>query len=74
MEAVATDGEIHEARKRELLRWAQEHGIGADHCGFLTGFLSRTHDAFRRRAPRLAWGTYAWFADEPDQILRLDSL
>lgn len=74
VEVVATDGEIHEARKAELLRWAAEHGIKPEQCGFITGFLSRTHDAFRRRASRLAWGTEAWFLDEPDQIMRLEEL
>lgn len=74
VEAVATDGEIHESRKQELLRWAGEHGIQTEQCGFLTAFLSRTHDAFRRRAPRLAWGSHAWFLDEPERIIRLDDL
>ena len=72
VEAVATDGEIHEARRLELLEWAAEHGIREDQCGFLTGFVSRTHKAFRRRASRLAWGTCAWFLDEPDRIVRYD--
>lgn len=74
VEAVATDGEINEARKRELLRWAEQHDIRSDQCGFITGFLSRTHEAFRRRASRLAWGTSAWFLDEPGHVLRLDEL
>jgi hypothetical protein len=74
VEAVATDGEIHEARKTELLRWAGEHGIHPDQCGFVTGFLSRTHEAFRRRVARIAWGTHAWFLDEPDRIIRLEDL
>lgn len=74
VEAVATDGEIHESRKHELLRWADKHGIEPQDCGFISGFLSRTHEAFRRRVSRLAWGTHAWFLDEPDRILRLDEL
>jgi hypothetical protein len=74
VEAVATDGEIREARKQELLRWADDHGIKSNQCGFLTGFLSRTHEAFRRRVSRIAWGTHAWFLDEPDQIVRLEDL
>jgi len=74
VEAVATDGEIHEGRKSELLRWADNHAINADRCGFVTGFLSRTHEAFRRRVSRLAWGTHAWFLDEPDRIVRLEDL
>lgn len=74
VEAVATDGEIHEERKRQLLAWAAEHGIEAQRCGFITAFLSRNHDAFRRRVARLAWGTHAWFLDEPDRLMRLEEL
>jgi hypothetical protein len=74
VEAVATDGEINEQRKAELLRWAEQHDIEPKQCGFLTGFVSRTHPAFRRRVSHLAWGTYCWFVDEPDRIVRLEDL
>lgn len=74
VEAVATDGEIHDSRKDELLRWAAEHGIEPQQCGFITGFLSRTAEPFRRRVSRLAWGTCAWFLDEPERIIRFDDL
>jgi hypothetical protein len=74
VEAVATDGEINEQRKAELLRWAGQHDIEPQQCGFLTGFLSRTHPAFRRRVSHLAWGTQCWFLDEPDEIVRLEHL
>jgi hypothetical protein len=40
----------------------------------LTGFLSRTHEAFRRRVSRLAWRSHAWFFDEPDKVLKLEDL
>jgi len=74
VEAVATDGEIHAMRKSELLRWAADHEIQPDQCGFITGFLSRTHEAFRRRASRIAWETNAWFLDEPNRVIRFESL
>lgn len=74
VEAVATDGEIHDARRSELVRWADDHAIKVDQCGFVTGFLSRTHEAFRRRVSRLAWDTHAWFLDEPNRIVRLEDL
>lgn len=73
VEAVATDGEIHEARKHDLLAWAADHGIQPDQCAFLSAFLSRTSDAFRRRGSRIAWGTLAWFVDEPSRLLRFDT-
>lgn len=56
------------------MAWAAEHGIEAQRCGFITAFLSRNHDAFRRRVARLAWGTHAWFLDEPDRLIRLEEL
>jgi hypothetical protein len=74
VEAVATDGEINETRKAELLSWAQEQGISEESCGFVSGFLSRRHDAFRRRVSRISWGTLAWFLDEPDKVFRLEDL
>jgi hypothetical protein len=75
VEAVATDGEINdEARKADLLAWAASQGIAASACGFLTGFLSRTDAAFRRRVPTIAWGTLVWFLDEPDKLFPLEEL
>ncbi len=74
VEVVATDGEINEARKADLLTWAASQGIAASACGFLTRFLSRTDAAFRRRVPTIAWGTLVWFLDEPDKLFRLEEL
>lgn len=74
VEAVATDGEINQARKDDLLRWASAQGIAPNACGFLTAFLSRTQDAFRRRVSTVAWDTLVWFLDEPKKIFRLEEL
>lgn len=74
VEAIATDGEISEARKQELLRWASAQGIAPGACGFVSAFLSRTHDVFRRRVASVAWGTLVWFLDEPDKAFRLEEL
>lgn len=74
VEAVATDGEINEARRGDLLRWAARQGIDEKACGFVTAFLSRTHGAFRRRVSTIAWNTLVWFLDEPDRVFRLEEL
>ena len=74
VEAVFTDGAIDESRKRDLLIWAGAQAIESERCRFVTAFTGRTAAAFRRHVATLAWGTFAWFLDEPTRILRLDDL
>ncbi|WP_251439251.1 BsuBI/PstI family type II restriction endonuclease [Microbacterium sp. USTB-Y] len=69
VEAVNTDGEIHEARRADLIKWATSHGIQEGYCSFLTAFKSRNDAAARKRLKSLASDTYAFFADEPDHEL-----
>ncbi|MDM4764324.1 BsuBI/PstI family type II restriction endonuclease [Galbitalea sp. SE-J8] len=69
VEAVNTDGEINEARKRSFLKWAREQGIETERCRFLTAFSSRNDPAARKRLKDLADGSYAYFADEPGHEL-----
>lgn len=69
IEAVNTDGEVHEERRRALLSWAQSHGIREEDCSFLTAFRSRNDPAARKRLKSLASNTYAYFADEPEHEL-----
>jgi hypothetical protein len=69
IEAVATDGEINEARKAKLLEWAGDQYIAADHLQFLSAFAARNADPARRRLKDIASGTYCWFLDEPDHEL-----
>lgn len=74
VEAVNTDGEIDEERRRDLLGWAASHGIRAEDCSFLTAFTSRNSPAARKRLKDLATNTYAYFADEPQHELAWYSL
>lgn len=69
IEAVATDGEINERRRSDLLGWAENQRIAPETCQFLTAFLSRNDGAARRRLKDLAVGTYAWYLDEPGREL-----
>jgi hypothetical protein len=73
VEAVFTDGAIDDGRRTALEQWANEQGIEAKRCRYLTAFVSRTAPAFRRLGPTLAWTTAAWFLDEPDHVLWLDA-
>ncbi|MBW5250111.1 restriction endonuclease [Streptomyces sp. P01-B04] len=69
IEAVATDGAVTTARRKALLKWADQQGIKADRCSFLTAFWSRNDGAARKRLKDLASETWAWFADEPHHEL-----
>ncbi|GAA1836283.1 BsuBI/PstI family type II restriction endonuclease [Nocardioides hankookensis] len=69
VEAVNTDGPIDDARKTQLLTWAQKQKIEVADCRFLTAFRSRNDAAARRRLKDLASDTYAWYADEPTHEL-----
>jgi hypothetical protein len=74
VEVVATDGPVDEDRKARLLGWAMEKGLSTAKCRFLTAFASRTSSQAKKALPKLARGTYAWFADEPDALLWWGSL
>ncbi|MEG3765036.1 BsuBI/PstI family type II restriction endonuclease [Alteromonas sp. 14N.309.X.WAT.G.H12] len=38
---------------------------------FVTAFQERSASAFKKATSELAWGTYAWFCSEPDNIVEL---
>lgn len=71
---VVSGGPIHERRRYELLEWAEARGVPVDRCRFVTAYRSRSDRIFRSTVGELAWGTLAWFADEPARIFRLDEL
>jgi hypothetical protein len=71
VEVVATDGPIGETRKAALLRLAEEAGFPPKHVAFVTAYLDRGAAAFKKTVDALAWGSFAWFMSEPDNLLRL---
>jgi hypothetical protein len=71
VEVVATDGPVTAQRQEALLRIATEAGFLPERVAFLTAFLDRSHSAFKKSIPELAWQSFAWFAAEPDQIMHL---
>ena len=72
VEVVATDGSVNESRRQALLQVAHDTGIDERHLLFLTAFLDRGDAAFRKAVSNLAWGSFAWFAAEPSNIVALD--
>ena len=71
IEVVHTDGPISNERKRELLELASKSKLTESECAFVTVFSSRSDPAYRKVQSSIAWGSFVWFADEPERIIYL---
>lgn len=71
IEVVATDGPVNERRMKALQQLVSEAGFPLDHVAFVTAYLDRGAAPFRATIGTLAWGSYAWFASEPDNLIEL---
>jgi hypothetical protein len=69
VEVVATDGPVNQQRKEALLKVATAAGHLEHQIYFVTAYSDRASAAFRKTVAELAWGTFAWFASEPDRIV-----
>ncbi len=69
VEVVHTDGPVNEARKAALLQISEGAGFPSEHVAFVTAYLDRAGQPFRKTVSSLAWGSYAWFASEPDNLI-----
>jgi hypothetical protein len=69
VEVVATDGAVTMERKDALLHIATEAGFRREHVAFVTAYADRSAAGFKKTVSRLAWGSFAWFASEPDHLL-----
>lgn len=69
MEVVATDGPISQRRKEALEELVAEAGFPAEHVAFVTAYLDRSAGPFKKTVDSLAWGSYAWFAAEPERLV-----
>ena len=70
VEAVATDGPVTEERKAALTKLAEAAGFPVAHLAFVTAYLDRSEAVFKKTVDGLAWGTFAWFASEPQNLLQ----
>lgn len=71
VEVVATDGAITERRRDALHTLAEAAGFSRKQVAFLTAYADRQSAGFRKTISHLAWGSFAWFASEPAQIILL---
>ena len=72
IEVVASDGPVSEQRKKALLALTEAAGFPQDHITFVTAYRDRSRAEFRKTVDTLAWGSFAWFASEPDKLLHLE--
>ncbi|MCP3958771.1 MAG: hypothetical protein GY719_13035 [bacterium] len=71
VECVVTDGPVSERRKEDLEALAAGGGFQASDCAFVTVFRDRAEPVYRRMASSFAWGSFVWFASEPEHIVLL---
>lgn len=72
VEVVASDGPINATRRTALLEVARQSKIPENRVMFMTAFMDRNDQAFRRAISNLAWGSFAWAASEPEHIVAMD--
>lgn len=71
VECVATDGPINDRRRLELVDMACAANYREEDCAFVTVFKDRSDSASRKLVPSIAWGTFIWYASEPEGIIYL---
>ncbi|WP_420608252.1 BsuBI/PstI family type II restriction endonuclease [Novosphingopyxis sp.] len=69
VEVVATDGPVNERRKEALQALVSDAGFPLEHVAFVTAYLDRSAGPFKKTVDSLAWGSYAWFAAEPERLV-----
>jgi hypothetical protein len=70
-EVVATDGPVTKERKQALAEVARSAGFPPEHVVFVTAYRDRSDAAFKKTVDSLAWGSFVWFASEPEHLVRL---
>lgn len=73
IEVVASDGPVTDQRKDALLAVTDAAGFAREHIAFVTAYLDRSAAPFKKTVDTLAWGSFAWFASEPEHLLHLDA-
>lgn len=71
VECVITDGEVSDRRRIELEQLARRAGFDPAACAYVTAFPDRVGSRFRTLSSSLAWGSFAWFASQPDNLIQL---
>ena len=71
VEVVATDGPITARRQEAIYSLTDAAGFRREQVAFLTAYQDRQSAGFKKTVAQLAWGSFAWFVSEPEQIVIL---
>lgn len=73
VEVVATDGAVTPRRQEALFALTDAAGFDRGQIAFLTAYQDRGSAGFKKTLAHLAWGSFVWFASEPEKIIALRS-
>ena len=71
VEVVATDGAITPRRRDAIFAMTDAAGFDRHKIVLLTAYQDRESAGFKKTIAQLAWGSFAWFASEPYQLVAL---
>lgn len=71
VEVVATDGAVTERRRQAIFELTDSAGFDRRQIAFLSAYQDRESAGFKKTVGQIAWGSFAWFASEPEHILLL---
>lgn len=69
VEVVATDGAITPRRQKALFELTDNGGFDRSQVVFISAYSDRESPGFKKTITGLAWGAYAWFMSEPENIV-----
>ncbi|TXG97469.1 MAG: restriction endonuclease [Nevskiaceae bacterium] len=69
VEVVATDGAITPRRQNALFELTDKGGFDRSQVVFVTAYSDREAAGFKKTITGVAWGSYAWFMSEPENIV-----
>lgn len=69
VEVVANDGAVTPRRQEALFALTDAAGFDRSQVAFLTAYQDRGSAGFKKTVAHLAWGSFAWFASEPEKIM-----
>lgn len=71
LECVATGGVMTDERMGALRAWLMANNLGGVQSAFGSVFLDRSEQVYRRLVGTVAWGSFVWFASEPEHLLAM---
>lgn len=69
IEVVASDGPVSDRRKEAIYELTDAAGFPRNSVTFVTAYLDREAQAFKKTVPAVTWDSFAWFVSEPENLM-----